>query len=81
MEYVHQMRTHPKRIGDIFENGERPDILYIELEDKMINKILEQYSGKKPNFDDIKADVIQGIEAYSKLYAIKVKLDKLANES
>ena len=78
LEIIHK---NTKRIGDIFENGERPDILYIELEDKMINKILEQYSGKKPNFDDIKADVIQGIEAYSKLYAIKVKLDKLANES
>ena len=78
LEIIH---NNTKSVGDIFENSAKPDLLYIGLEDEMINKILERYSGKKPNFDDVKADVIHGIEAYAKLYAIKVKVDKIANES
>lgn len=74
LEIIH---NNTKSVGDIFENSAKPDLLYIGLEDEMINKILERYSGKKPNFDD----VIHGIEAYAKLYAIKVKVDKITNES
>jgi len=34
----------------------------------------------KPNFDDVKLDILKSMQAYSKLYAVKVKLDKLEKE-
>lgn len=66
-----------KVINYIFVHSDRPDLLYVALEDKMINKILDGYGDKKPNFSDIKNDVIKGIDAYAQLYKIKVKLDSL----
>lgn len=71
------IHSSTKVVNNIFGHSDRPDLLYIALEDKMIEKVLDQYNGTKPKFSDIKNDVIHGIDAYGKLYAIKIKLDKL----
>ena len=76
LEIIH---NNTKSVGDIFESKEKPDLLYIELKDEMINQIIERQLTRQ-EFEDLKKDVIEGIEAYAKLYAIKVKLDKLEKE-
>lgn len=73
------IHNNTKSVGDIFESKEKPDLLYIELKDEMINQIIERQLNRQ-EFEDLKKDVIEGIEAYAKLYAIKVKLDKLEKE-
>jgi hypothetical protein len=73
------IHNNTKSVGDIFESKEKPDLLYIELKDEMINQIIERQLTRQ-EFEDLKKDVIEGIEAYAKLYAIKVKLDKLEKE-
>ncbi len=72
------IHNNTKNIGDVFDESHRPDILYVALKDE---KIRESIEGRQPtpNFKDIKHDVINGIKAYSELYTIKVKLDKLEN--
>ena len=74
------IHSNTKSIGDFFQNSDRPDLLYIALQDEMVDKILDLYGDNKPNFSEIKNDLIQGIDAYAKLYTIKVKLDKIVNE-
>ncbi len=51
----------------------------MELNDIKIENFCVRIS-PKPDLQDYKKIVIEGIEAYAKLYAIKVKLDKLENE-
>jgi hypothetical protein len=76
-KFIHEIQ---KNVGDSFNEQDKPDILYIKLKDEMLHEIIKIRS-PEPNFDDVKLDVIQGIQAYSKLYSIKVKLDKLESES
>ena len=74
--FIHEIQ---KNVGDSFNEQDKPDILYIKLKDEMLHGIIKMRS-PEPNFDDVKLDVVKGIQAYSKLYSIKVKLDKLENE-
>ncbi|TCB51097.1 hypothetical protein E0H80_06945 [Acinetobacter sp. ANC 4779] len=76
LAFIH---NNTKSVGDIFGSKEKPDLLYIELKDEMINQIIERIQPKQ-EFEYVKEDVIEGIKAYAKLYAIKVKLDKLEKE-
>ena len=73
------IHNNTKNIGDVFDESHKPDILYVALKDEIIQELIE---GRQPtpNFKDIKHDVINGIKAYSELYAIKVKLDKLETD-
>ncbi|MGB8694979.1 hypothetical protein [Acinetobacter sp.] len=68
-----------KNIDEGLKTFEQPQYLYMELNDIKIENFCVRIS-PKPDLQDYKKIVIEGIEAYAKLYAIKVKLDKLENE-
>ena len=65
-----------KKVGDIFNSEYKPEFLYIKFKDEMVNKIIERQS-PRPEFEYVKKDMIEGIQAFAKLYAIKVQLDNL----
>lgn len=75
LKLIHQ--SH-KTVDNNFDELNSPKMLSIKLKDDMIEKIISNKQ-PQPNFYDEKKDVIEAIEAYSKLYAIKVRLDKLDN--
>ena len=75
LKLIHQ--SH-KTVYNNFDELNSPKMLSIKLKDDMIEKIILNKQ-PQPNFYDEKKDVIEAIEAYSKLYAIKVRLDKLDN--
>ena len=70
------IHNETKNIGYFFTDAQKPDYLYIRLEDTMIHDLI-QNKKPTPQFNDIKADVINGIKAYSQLYSIMIKLNKL----
>ena len=75
LKLIHQ--SH-KTVYNNFDELNSPKMLSIKLKDDMIEKIILNKQ-PQPNFYDEKKDVIEATEAYSKLYAIKVRLDKLDN--
>lgn len=74
LEIIHESS---KTVGDNFDEKDKPDFLYIKFKDEMVHKILGFYGGNKPSFEYIQNDILKGVEAYAKLYAIKIQLDKL----
>ncbi|MGA9698920.1 MAG: hypothetical protein WBQ67_08330 [Acinetobacter sp.] len=76
LKFIHETT---KNVGDSFNEQDKPDILYIKLKDEMLYTMIKMRS-PKPNFDDVKLDILKSMQAYSKLYAVKVKLDKLEKE-
>lgn len=77
LNLIHQ--SH-KTVDNNFDELDSPQMLSIKLKDDMINKIMLNKQ-PQPNFYDEKKDVIEAIEAYAKLYVIKVKLDKLETDN
>lgn len=73
---IHQLS---KQVGVNFNELDSPQNLNIKLKDEMINQFTSRIT-PQPDFYDAKKIVLDGIEAYAKLYAIKVKLDKLEKE-
>lgn len=53
-----------------------PQDLYIKLNDQMIDSLINRMNPKQ-NFLDVKKDVIDGINAYAKLYVIQIKMNDL----
>ena len=60
---------------DDFNNEDQPTFLYIKLNSEIVSERRKECLGDI----DIEMDLVQGIECYAKLYAIKIKLDKLDN--
>lgn len=74
--FIHNIQ---KEIGDSFSKQDKPDFLYIKLDEKIISSYK---SNQTPivDFEVKKNEILDGIEAYAKLYAIKVKLDNLETD-
>jgi len=68
------------KIENSFEELDSPSLLFVSLNDKKVAEFME-YNNQYKDSKVAKGDLVDGIHAYAKLYAIKVKLDKLANES
>lgn len=69
-----------KEVGDDFSDSDKPHFLYITLNDEVI-KLYKGNQTPVVDFDTKKSEIMNGLEAYSKLYAIKVKLDKLETDN
>ncbi|NWK73991.1 hypothetical protein D9K79_03635 [Acinetobacter cumulans] len=74
------IHKEPKKVGDDFSNSDKPHFLYIALNDEVI-KLYKGNQTPVVDFDTKKSEIMGGLEAYSKLYAIKVKLDKLETDN
>lgn len=74
-QYMQLKVIHKKEKNNIddFNNEDQPTFLYIKLNSEIVLERKTQCLGAI----DIQRDLVNGIEVYSKLYAIKVKLDKL----
>lgn len=76
LKFIHLVE---KRKGDVFSHIDRPDTLWIKLNDSMIEsqRLKTRINQQHPEFSVVKEDIVNGIHAYAKLYQIKIKLDKL----
>ena len=79
-EYKKLSFIHKKDITQDYKFSfeDKPDNLFVVLTDETINGMQDV---QNKNFQDAKIEVIQDIHRYSKLYAIKVKLDKLETDN
>ena len=76
-QYMQLKVIHKKEKNNIddFNNEDQPTFLYIKLNSEIVSERRKECLGDI----DIEMDLVQGIECYAKLYAIKIKLDKLDN--
>ena len=67
-----------KKYTDPLESYDSPRNLRVKISDESIQNYLSRKI-PKPTVEQGRSILNDGVEAYSKLYAIKVKLDKLEN--
>ena len=66
----------PKTIENSFEELDSPSRLFISLNNEKVDQFMK-FNCHYQDSDIAKKDLIEGIQAYAKLYEIKVKLDKI----
>lgn len=69
-----------KKYTDLLESYDSPRSLRVKISDESIQNYLSRKI-PKPTVEQGRSILNDGVEAYSKLYAIKVKLDKLETDN
>lgn len=73
LNVIHQS---PRMLENTFNELDSPSLLFVSLNDEKVAQFME-YNNQYKDSRVAKGDLVDGIDAYAKLYAIKVKLDKL----
>lgn len=77
LKVIHQSS---KEIKNSFEELDSPSLLFVSLNDTKVAEFMK-YNNQYKDSNVAKGDLVDGIHAYAELYAIKIKLDKLATAS
>lgn len=75
LKVIHQ---RSKTIENSFDELDSPTSLFVSLNDEKVVQLMK-YNDQYKDSHVARGDLVDGIHVYAKLYAIKVKLDKLEN--